>query len=226
LHGDAACTHHAVAIPEVARDVGTRRSVGYNTDVAVAAGRRCVAVPPPLAVLLVASAVPPGDAAVGVRLGGLHTLPAALFTKPRRQDMSLDESGEVRLGHVHRLHGQGYALRGSGGGREGRAPLLPTAGLVVAAGGGAAAGDAAAAAAAAAGDAAYVYVHLHGLLLLLLILLLLVVLFFLVVRGGVGGHDDTRRRVRRSSGSLRCHLTLLRVLWWCGVVVGGSVWAE
>ena len=166
----------------------------------------------------------PGDAAVGVRLGGLHTLPAALFSKPRRQDMGLDESGEVLLGHVHRLHGQGYALRGSGGGREGRAPLLPTAGLVAAAGGGAAAGDAAAAA--AAGDAAYVYVHLHGLLLLLLILLLLVVLFFLVVRGGVGGHDDTRRRVRRSSGSLRCHLTLLRVLWWCGVVVGGSVWAE
>jgi hypothetical protein len=39
-----------------------------------------------------------------------------------------------------------------------------------------------------------------------------VVLFFLVVGGGVRGHDDTRRRVRRSSGSFRCHPTLLRVL--------------
>jgi len=91
------------------------------------AGLRCLAIPPPLAALLVASAVLPGEAAVGVRRGGLHAHPAALFSKPRWHGVVLDESGEVLLGHVHRLHGQGYALRGSDGGREGRAPLLPTA---------------------------------------------------------------------------------------------------
>ena len=38
-------------------------------------------------------------------------------------------------------------------------------------------------------------------------------------RGAMGlerkrGHDYTRHRVGRSSGSLHCHPTLLRVLWW------------
>jgi len=141
------------------------------------AGLRCLAIPPPLAALLVASAVLPGEAAVGVRRGGLHAHPAALFSKPRWHGVVLDESGEVLLGHVHRLHGQGYALRGSDGGREGRAPLLPTAEEVAAPGDAAAAGGAAA----AAGDAAYV----HGLLLFLLLLVLLV-LFFLLVGGRRG----------------------------------------